>query len=605
MAEAIREVLKGIYCVSDSCNVYVVKKGDRAVLIDFGTGRVMDLLKETGIRKVEAVLLTHHHRDQAEGLQRAVREQIPVFVPETEYGLVAEASHMWQAREIYNNYNNRQDRFSILESVPAQPLRDYEIRSFGGMDFFILPTPGHTTGSISIVVETGEGKTAFTGDLVYAPGKVWSLAATQWSYNGGEGIPYTILSLLDLSERDIRWLLPSHGEPMETKAAVEPTVDRLARLRNLRGQNPRLFQLRERPYEKITEHVLFNRTSMANSYVLLSESGKALMIDFGYDFMAGPAFGTDRSARRPWLYTIPSLMREFGVSSIDACIPTHYHDDHVAGINLLKRVYGTKVICPEEYADILEHPDYYDIPCLWYEPISIDRRVKCGQPFRWEEYEITPFALSGHTRFAAGFLFEADGQRFLCTGDQYSGGDGRMPNYVYKNIFDYSDFSRSAQLYETLRPDWILSGHWPWIRPDQAFFKALKEDGEQLEQLHRQLLPENGERNPGNDFHLVFFPYQKEICCGESFQAEVKLLAEQDEEVKLSLLLPEGFLCEEPEQPLQKGERSCTFTVKAPQREMRRARIGCRMWTRDGCLGTQAEMLVTVKTAGGYGRKSK
>ena len=114
MKEAIREVLKGIYRISDSCNVYVVKKGDRAVLIDFGTGQVMDLLKEMGVGKVEAVLLTHHHRDQAEGLRRAVQEQIPVFVPETEYDLVAGASHMWQAREIYNNYNNRQDRFSIL-----------------------------------------------------------------------------------------------------------------------------------------------------------------------------------------------------------------------------------------------------------------------------------------------------------------------------------------------------------------------------------------------------------------------------------------------------------------------------------------------------------
>ena len=178
MDKRAKEVLKGIYCIEDSCNVYAVKNGDCALVVDFGTGLVMDALKELGISRVEAVLLTHHHRDQAEGIRRAREAGIPIFVPETERGLVAEASEMWQAREIYNNYNDRQDRFSILESVEAAPLPDYGRMRFGGIEVFVLPTPGHTTGSVSILVETEEGTAAFTGDLIYAPGKVWSLAAT-------------------------------------------------------------------------------------------------------------------------------------------------------------------------------------------------------------------------------------------------------------------------------------------------------------------------------------------------------------------------------------------------------------------------------------------
>ena len=86
---------------------------------------------------------------------------------------------------------------------------------------------------------------------------------------------------------------------MRPDETIPETVDNLGALMKLRRQNPRCFQLRERPYEQITEHLLFNRTSMSDSYVLLSKSGKALILDLGYDFMAGVAAGTDRSSRRP------------------------------------------------------------------------------------------------------------------------------------------------------------------------------------------------------------------------------------------------------------------------------------------------------------------
>ena len=472
----------------------------------------------------------------------------------------------------------------------------------GALDQFLKKRDGQRK---LLMVETPEGIAAFTGDLVYAPGKVWSLAATQWSYNGGEGIAYTILSLLDLEKRGVRWFLPSHGGLMAAGEAAAPTVERLTRLKELRRHNPRLFSLREQPYEKISEHVLFNRTSMANSYVLLSDSGKALVIDFGYDFMAGIASGTDRSARRPWLYTIPMLQEQFAVTSIDACLPTHYHDDHVAGFNLLRRVCKTKVICPDFFADILEHPDRCDLPCLWYDPIPVDRRVKCGEPFCWEEYEITPFAMSGHTRYEAAYFFEADGQKFLCTGDQYEA-DGTLPNYVYKNLFSWEDFAQSASLYRSLSPDWILSGHWPFIRPEEAFYERLEETGKELWRLHEQLMPEGIFSDGGKegtsceDFLLRFFPYQLRTGCGAAFSVRICLTAPVKGETILELILPEGFSCPDPVRRLPEGERSCEFSLTASDKPVRRARIGCRMETvnRQGeekLWGTQAEMLVTVK----------
>ena len=67
----------------------------------------------------------------------------------------------------------------------------------------VLPTPGHTMGSVTYLLERGGERIAFTGDLIYAPGKVWSLAATQWSYTQNEGPAMTVLSAILLGREDL------------------------------------------------------------------------------------------------------------------------------------------------------------------------------------------------------------------------------------------------------------------------------------------------------------------------------------------------------------------------------------------------------------------
>ena len=73
------------------------------------------------------------------------------------------------------------------------------------------PPPGTPRARSRYLLERGGRRLAFTGDLIYAPGKVWSLAATQWSYTDNEGPALTVLSCYLLAERDLDLLLPSHG----------------------------------------------------------------------------------------------------------------------------------------------------------------------------------------------------------------------------------------------------------------------------------------------------------------------------------------------------------------------------------------------------------
>jgi glyoxylase-like metal-dependent hydrolase (beta-lactamase superfamily II) len=225
----------------------------------------------------------------------------------------------------------------------------------------------------------------------------------------------------------------------------------------------------------------------ATSYALLSDDGAALLIDFGYDVLT-TADSTERIARRTLLWSLDALDHR-----IEAAIMTHYHDDHVAGLNLLREVTGAEVWAPENVAPILEDPERYDLPCLWFDPIPVDRRIPLEQSFRWHEHELTVYPLPGHTRYAAAISFEVDGAKILVTGDQQTDdGPRSILNYQHRNRFVAEDFSASAQLYRRLRPDLLLGGHWLPLALTDERLQGLETDARKLTELHTELLPEEG-----------------------------------------------------------------------------------------------------------------
>src|SRR4051794_32361522 len=138
----------------DTCNIYLLVSGSEAVAIDFGAGTVLDHLADYGIERITDVLMTHHHRDQGQGLARAAAPGIRVWVPQTERDLFADVSTHWQTRPLANHYDLRQDRFSLLDDVPVHgAVPEYRTTRVGGVDVFAMPTPGHTLGSVSYFAE--------------------------------------------------------------------------------------------------------------------------------------------------------------------------------------------------------------------------------------------------------------------------------------------------------------------------------------------------------------------------------------------------------------------------------------------------------------------
>ncbi len=598
------ELLPGVSRFRDTCNVYVLRSGRDAALIDFGSGEVLDHLGELGIDRVTDVLITHHHRDQLQGLARAVESGIRIWVPPVERDLVAEVDRHWSSRQVENDYDLRQDRFSLLEQVPVTGTVDeYRVRRYGDHDVYTLPTPGHTIGSVSYLVELDGRRVAFTGDLIYGSGKVWSLAATQWTYTGVEGVAATFLSCGLLAERQPNLVLPSHGEPIDDPStALARTQAPLRELVDMRVLEPwNLDRWLQAPWDPVTPHLLRNRTSFATSYALVSDTGAALLVDFGYDLCSGGLWpATERAARRPLLACVDALRRDFGVERVEAVVVTHYHDDHVAGLNLLREVEGTEVWAPENVAPVLEEPQRYDLPCLWVDPIAVDRKLALGAPVTWHEYELTPYALPGHTLYAAAIAFDVDGKRVVATGDQQTfESDGRsILNYQYRNRFRPEDYVRSAELYHSLRPDLLITGHWGAHEFDDTLLARLVVDGRRVAELHRQLLPADVDFG-AEGFGARIEPYRSIVGVGEALELEVTVRNPFDraETATVRLVAPERWLVTPAEHSAQLGahqEMAVRFEL-LPDAPARRARVAADLTVGETRFGEQAEALVDVQ----------
>ena len=573
-----------LYAVDDSCTVYLlvdpVKRS--AVAIDAGSGRWLDQLSSYGVDTVTDVLVTHHHRDQVEGLPRLAAAGARIWVPENELSLIAEVDQHWQARTVANNYDLRTDRFSLLDSVQVTGvMKDYSSRRVGHVDVRTLPTPGHTPGSVTYLVDGY----AFTGDLIHSPGKVWSAAALQWSYVGLEGAALTMASLVQLLDHEPAVLLPSHGGPMaDPPTAVRETCEALSELINVRlGMRTDMLRKLDDPFVELSPHLLMNHTSESRSYVLLSDSGTALLIDYGYDLSTGIPQGGDRYTVRPWLPSLRALQRDYGIERVEVAVPTHYHDDHVAAFNLVREVHGTEVWASGPVAHVLENPTHYDLPCLWYEPIPCERHVPDGTSVRWREYELDMHALPGHTLYASAIGFEVDGRRVLATGDQQTSSwvpdqVAEIPNFQYANLFRPDDFAASAALYQRLQPELMISGHWQPRIITQDYLDELTRLGEEVARVHRDLLVPDDPVFTGG---VSITPYRVEAVDGQPFELRVSYPGAR-------LVLPAGWDCKQVDEHL--------FLVVPHVREpVRRARIAAEITRDNRYLGQLAEALVDVR----------
>jgi glyoxylase-like metal-dependent hydrolase (beta-lactamase superfamily II) len=600
---------ENLFLFEDTCNVYVVRDGTRAVLIDFGSGAILDHLGDLGIAQVEWVLHTHHHRDQCQGDLRAVDRKIPIAVPAHERHLFADAENFWRNRRVFHLYYMRNDFNTLTRNVPvARLLTDYSTFRWASHDFLIFPTPGHTLGSITILATIDGRRTGFSGDLLHSPGKIVNLYDTQVNYGGEEGIDLGIYAMAQLREQKPAMLCPSHGEIM--RDADSALAETARRLRDYYRIQFNTLSVDNRPYA-VRPHLIASYQSESSFYAIVSDSGKALFIDYGsasnrhFRVFLDATPATDRI--RFVEHTIADLQRDFGVKSVDVAMPSHMHDDHINGFPHLLRHHGTKVWCYENMAPIFENPRGYNLGCILAEPFKVDRTFRNGERFRWEEFEFEIVHSPGHTEFQMALHTTIDGKRVAFTGDAFfdpgKPGTALRHNLIFRNLVHNDSHLKSIRSLIEHAPDMIAPGHGRPYAVTREMMLATQEVFRKQQQMFFEILPE-GEVDFGLDpSWLSIYPYQILLGPGERQKLEIRVRNYKPEPVKIeaALIAPSAWRIEPEVVTLEIRGRSNAvraFTVSVPKNwtaTAPRFAIACDV-VRDGkYLGQITEAVVEMK----------
>ena len=145
-------------------------------------------------------------------------------------------------------------------------------------------------------------------------------------------------SLQTVSNLELDLILPGHGEPFA------PTPEAFT---DLQGPLETLYELFHghdfdyyRPeFRQLTPHVYEVVNSIARTYIIRDDAGHALFIDCGYT-------SNDPISANPHRFIdhlTPHLKTELGIETVEWFLPSHYHDDHLAGYSALKARYGTRL----------------------------------------------------------------------------------------------------------------------------------------------------------------------------------------------------------------------------------------------------------------------
>jgi glyoxylase-like metal-dependent hydrolase (beta-lactamase superfamily II) len=281
---------------------------------------------------------------------------------------------------------------------------------------------------------------------------------------------------------------------------------------------------------KLSPHLIVSHQTCSTFYAIVSETGRAMLIDYGSaSNTAMWAFqkATAPTARIRFIeHTIDQLHSEFGVTSIDVVMPSHMHDDHINGIPHLVRRQGTEVWCLDLMKEVLENPRGFNLGCILGESIRIDRSLRSGETFRWEEFEFEILHSPGHTEYQMALHTTIDGQQVAFTADALYPPDQTVAahhNLIFRNHVENDSHLRAIQSVIDHRPTLLCPGHEQPFLADDEVLAAVQENLRTQQRFFFDLLPE-GAVGPGLDPSWVkIYPYQPVVAPGVELSLEIRV----------------------------------------------------------------------------------
>jgi hydroxyacylglutathione hydrolase len=193
-------------------NVYLLSGGEELALVDAGAGwgedRILDNVRSLGYEpeRIRHIFLTHAHADHAGGAASlAERLGAQVYLSELEREALATADEEALGLSIARRNGFYPEDYRLHPCKVDVTLRGDERLRCGDLELVVIPTPGHSTGSVCFLVDTGEGAALFAGDTVFAGGRISLIVAP------GSDLLAMQVSVAHLGGLNVASLLPGHG----------------------------------------------------------------------------------------------------------------------------------------------------------------------------------------------------------------------------------------------------------------------------------------------------------------------------------------------------------------------------------------------------------
>jgi len=450
---------------------YLWRNANGTVLIDPHAGVTPD---DTGA--VDDILITHLQEENAAGCLNfpSARIHVPCGDEYLCRGMDAytavigkwNAPWSWDDRgRAEGNIGGARIERPLLRSIP---LAGTLVPGGKVCGFDILSTPGHGKNAVTLVADIDGRRVGFSGDLVCDDGKLWNWFDSEWDYECQTGQNTLLESARRLVRHPLDLLCPTHGPLCQDPAAALTTL--AGRLQGVLHPPPVPAAQVEvvtgedsvvPGFRRLLPHLHQLTANYGNCAILVSETGNALLIDDG---LCQWIPLSERASHHRAL--IDAIKRKLGIRHIEMVIPTHYHGDHIENIPELVALEGSRVVCLDIVADVIEHPERYNLICPlpWYDTghdrIAIDQRVPDGTCVRWHEYNLEISHLGGQTYYHAGITTDIDGQRVMFLGDATHPG-GKLESVI---CYNDAEPAQRGWLYALRRiaerdPDLLVYGH--------------------------------------------------------------------------------------------------------------------------------------------------
>ena len=545
---------------------------------------------DAALPNVDYVLLAHHRRDVLWAARPLVENGAKAIAPEAERALIESPEQFWETfrTKRFHDYDQQSTKILDRALTVQRWVAEGDVIQLGNVKLEVMDTPGFTRGSISYVTEVEGLRIVFSGDLIYAPGKILDLysfqdAIPEANIRGYHGYGGRLSSLIRSIDKILALkpdvLIPIRGtvmkRPVPALNKLKSQIQTLYRdylsttalnwyfkqdrmgltAQGILGDDIDFSLMPYSLHEDTPEWIWVRGTSR----LVIAENGHTLLVDCGNDGV---------------IEGVQDLIDRGLIERVDGIFVTHYHDDHTNSVQKAAETFKCPVYALKFYADILENPGHYHMPCLHHLPIKNVVRKEDGDSFQFFEFKLTFRTFPGQTFYHGAMLVEKPNHLpVFFIGDAFS--PSGMDDYcvLNRNLLHENDgyllcLSRVRELGDQY---WLINEHIPHIfRFTNAELNHLESGFRKRIETISRLIPWDDPNYGVDEQWAMLYPYGSTAAAGEvrEFQVVFTNHSSKRRKYEVRLRLPKGaeIISQEDSPVVGAGARGgMRFEVKMPE----------------------------------------